>query len=126
MTDHDDLRALLVRYCHLCDDGEFGAFAALFDDDATFTVMGETYEGRGPIQSFMTAAQPPEARGKHMISQPLISVDGDTATAATDYAFVGRGPHGFAITSSGRYVDRFVRRDGQWLFAAREIVFVGD
>lgn len=126
MSDHDDIRELLVRYCHLCDDGDFEAFAELFDDDATFTVMGTTYEGRADIKRFMTAAQPPEARGKHLISQPLITVDGDTARVATDYAFVGRTPDGLAITSSGRYIDRVVRRNGRWLFHAREIVFVAE
>lgn len=126
MTDHEDIRALLVRYCQLCDDGDFEAFAALFDDDATFTVLGETHHGRDQIQAFMAAAQPPEARGKHLISQPLIVLDGDTATTATDYAFIGRARGGLAVTSSGRYVDRLVRRDGRWLFAARQIVFLGD
>lgn len=126
MSDHDEIRALLVRYCHLCDDGDFEDFADLFDEEATFTVMGEVHEGRAAIQEFMTASLPPEVRGKHLISQPLISVDGDTASAATDYAFVGRTPDGLGITSTGRYIDRLVRHGGRWLLAAREIVFLGD
>jgi uncharacterized protein (TIGR02246 family) len=123
-SDHDEIRRVLARYCQLCDDGEFDEFALLFTDSATFTVMGTTHDGRGQIEAFMRAAQPPESRGKHLISQPVIEIDGDTARVTTDYAFVGRVGSSLAITSSGRYVDRFERVDGQWAIAAREIVFL--
>jgi 3-phenylpropionate/cinnamic acid dioxygenase small subunit len=125
--DHEAIRNLLVDYCQLCDDGRFDEWGQLFTDDATFTVMGTTHTGRGDVQAFITAAQPPEARGRHLISQPRLTIDGDSAEARTDYAFVGRTDRGrLAVTSSGRYLDRFVRDGGRWRFASREIVFLGD
>jgi 3-phenylpropionate/cinnamic acid dioxygenase small subunit len=78
------------------------------------------------VQAFITAAQPPEARGRHLISQPRLNIDGDSADARTDYAFVGRTDRGLAVTSSGRYLDHLVRDGGRWRFASREIVFLGD
>ena len=88
--------------------------------------MGRTYEGRDAIKGFIEKAQPPEQRGKHVAINPLIDVDGDTATARTDYVFVGRTADGLAVTSAGRYHDRLVRDGGRWRFAERRIVFMGD
>lgn len=124
MQDEEAIRRTLVRYCHLCDDGRFDEFAGLFTEDATFTVMGTTHRGRDEIRGFMQAAQAPERRGKHLISEPLIEVDGDEARCGTDYAFVSRQGDALVVLSTGRYVDRLVREGDGWSFASREIVFL--
>lgn len=130
LSDHDQIRELLAAYCQSCDDGRFDDFAGLFAEDAEFAVLGSTHTGRAAIKEWMEGAQPPERRGKHLISEPAITVADDGASAAvrTDYAFVGRDPQGnLGITSAGRYVDRLVRSaDGPWRFARRQIVFLGD
>ena len=125
-TDHDEIRQLLVAYCQTCDDGRFDEWADLYTDDATLTVMGTTHIGRDNLKGFIEGAQPPEARGKHFLSEPSIRVDGDTAACVTDYIFLaGRGSE-IKVTSAGRYVDDLVRDDGRWRFAARTIEFLGD
>jgi len=124
LTDEEGIRRTLALYCQLCDDGRFDEFARLFATDAEFRVMGRTYAGRDAIRDFMTAAQGPDARGKHIATNTVISVEGHTARAFTDYLFVSRD---VAITNVGRYHDRLVREpDGEWRFAEREIVFMGD
>ena len=125
-SHEEQIRSVLARYCQHCDDGDFSSFATLFAESATFTVMGTTYEGREAIQAFMTTAQPVEARGKHLISQPVIDVVDDVAHVATDYAFVAREGRSLAITSTGRYVDRFEHGDDGWQIASRVIEFLGD
>ena len=118
------IRRTLARYCQRCDDGDFVAFADLFEPDATFSVLGNTHEGRESIRAFMETVQPPEARGKHVIAQSDIDVDVDAseATAVTDYIFVSKAKE---ITSAGRYHDRFRRGDdGEWRFVSREIRFL--
>ncbi len=131
------IRRLLAEYCHTCDDGRFAEFAQLFCADATFEVMGMVHAGRDAIAGFMVQAQPPERRGKHVISSSVIDVDAAAgrATAVTDYLFlapveasqVGEGEHAmygeFTITSSGRYHDEVVRDGDRWRFARRRIVF---
>jgi uncharacterized protein (TIGR02246 family) len=126
MTDDEAIRRTLALYCQLCDDGRFEEWAELYTDDATFTVMGQTHEGRTAIRRFIEAAQPPERRGRHVCANALIEVDGDRATAATDYIFVARSEDGLAITSAGRYHDRLVRDEGRWRFASRRIAFLGE
>jgi len=124
VSDQEAIRRTLALYCQLCDDGRFDEWADLYTEDATFAVMGRTYEGRAAIQGFIEKGQPPERRGKHVCANSLIDVEGDTARAVTDYVFVARAEGSFAITSSGRYHDRLVRcPDGGWRFADRRIVF---
>jgi 3-phenylpropionate/cinnamic acid dioxygenase small subunit len=127
-SDLEAIRRVLSLYCHHCDDGRFDEWEQLFADDASFGVMGRTHQGRRAIRAFIEAGQPPERRGKHVCANPVIDVDTDagTASATTDYIFVGRVADGLAITSAGRYLDRFERQDGKWLIKSRQIVFMGD
>ena len=125
MEARDSIARTLARYCQRCDDGDFEAFAELFERDATFTVMGQDHFGRDSIKAFMTKAQPPEARGKHFLGQSEINADGDDATAVTDYTFIAKRDGAYVITSAGRYHDTLRReQDGEWRFASREIVFL--
>ncbi len=126
MNDHEELRTLLALYCQCCDDGRFDAFAELFTEDAEFVVLGKVHAGREAIKGFMEAAQPPERRGKHVTSNPVLTVEpgGARAEGRTDYIFVAPAGEGFVIQSVGRYHDQFVRQDGRWRFARREIVFL--
>ena|SRR5438270_632635 len=127
MNDEDGIRRTLALYCQYCDDGRFDEFAELFAKDAVYRVMGQTHEGREQIKAFMTEAQPPERRGKHVCTNTVVEVGvkGDEARAYTDYIFVAHADAGFAITNVGRYHDRFVKDHDTWLFAERQIVFLG-
>lgn len=129
MTDADAIRDTIARYCHLCDDGRFDAFAELFTTDAELRVMGKVHAGRDAIRTFMAEAQPPERRGKHVTSNTVIEVDDDApvARAWTDYVFVAPQRDGsFGIISVGRYHDELVADHGRWRFRVREIVFLAD
>ena len=126
MTQNDslsDIRRLLAEYCQLLDDGHFDQWIDLFTTDIEFAVMGQLFSGRDATRGFIEPSQQADARGKHMISEPLITVEGDTATATTDYAFVSQA---LTVMSCGRYYDEIVRQDDRWRFARREIVFLGD
>jgi 3-phenylpropionate/cinnamic acid dioxygenase small subunit len=123
VTDEEAIRRTIAQYCQLCDDGCFDEWADLYTDDATFRVMGETHSGRAAVKAFIEKGQPPERRGKHLCFNSVIDVDGDEARAVTDYVFLDKQR---AITSVGRYHDRFVRDGGRWRFADRRIAFLGD
>jgi 3-phenylpropionate/cinnamic acid dioxygenase small subunit len=119
----DGVRQTIARYCFLCDDGRFEEWGDLFTVDTRFHVMGNTQHGRAATVEFIEAGQPPEQRGKHLIGASLVLLDGDHATAWTDFIFVDRRG---AVLSSGRYHDELIRSDdGAWRFAVREIVFTG-
>jgi uncharacterized protein (TIGR02246 family) len=120
------IRLVLAKYCQLCDDGDFESWAECFTRDATYTVMGQTHEGRDAVKAFIEAAQPPERRGKHFLGQSVIEIDGAAASGVTDYVFVARSAAGsYAITSAGRYHDTFAAADdGTWRIRTREVSFL--
>lgn len=124
--DEDRIRSTLSEYSQRCDDGRFEEWAALFTEDARFVMAGNVTEGRDAIRKYMEKVQPPGSRGKHVTTNSLIDVDGDTATAATDYLFVRPTDGGIAIIAAGRYYDRLVRDGTEWRFHEREITMVGD
>jgi ketosteroid isomerase-like protein len=123
VTPHDAIRTALAAYCQLLDDGRFDDWVEVFTDDIALAVMGRVVRGRAEVRAMIEPVQQAGDRGRHVLSEPLIDVDGDTARVTTDYVFVGRD---LAVTSAGRYHDVLVRDGDRWRISRREIVFLGD
>jgi uncharacterized protein (TIGR02246 family) len=123
--DEDQVGTTLARYCQYLDDGDFDRWIELFTEEARLIFGGRTTVGRPDIRSYMEQVQPPAGRGKHITSNILVDLDGDTATAHTDYMFVRPTGQGLVPIATGRYHDELVRRDGRWLFHRREITLLG-
>ena len=68
-------------------------------------------------KSMGTAAN--RAKNYHLLSNFVITVNGDTATAWSRWAFVVPGEQGAAISQAGRYDDTLVRENGRWKFKRR-------
>lgn len=120
----EQIRALLASYCQLIDDGRFDEWITLFTDDIEFVVMGMHQHGHDEVRGFIEPTQQADARGKHMLSEPWIEIESDTAaTVRTDFVWVSMQAK---VGQSGRYVDQLVNQDGRWKFRRREIVFTGD
>jgi ketosteroid isomerase-like protein len=106
---------------------EFGSF---YTDDAVFDVNGIVSKGPKEIAAFYAEsareADAPAAQGTfHMlISNPVIDVDGDTATAKFTWTgIINRdiaGPP--ALLEQGREYDRLVKKDGKWMIAKRVVI----
>ena len=103
---------------------------ALFADDAVVEVVpGRTYTGRDEIRSLFTGAaktDAPEAASKpkqrrfirHYTATHQIEVLGpDEARGRSYYVVITES----GLDHWGRYVDRYVQRDGHWLFLHRHI-----
>jgi SnoaL-like domain len=58
-------------------------------------------------------------RVQHHITNHHVELDRDTAHSETYYIATIRQPWGVTQLVSGRYLDRFERRDGEWRIAAR-------
>lgn len=123
--DEDQVRRTIAAYSQHCDDGRFDQWSDLFAADAHLVLGGQTTEGRDDIRRYMESVQPPEARGKHITSNSLVEVDGDTAVARTDYLFVRPGAEGLTMVATGRYHDQLVRDGSRWRFRRREITLLG-
>lgn len=116
-------------YAHLGSD-EAGAFGDYFAPDAVFDVNGIVATGPEEINALYASMSDgdnnlAEAGIFHMVlSNPVIEVDGDTATAQFIWtgvlnADIAGAPH---ISEQGREYDQLVRQDGKWLFQHRVVI----
>jgi len=119
--DEAGIRRTLARYGQLLDDGRFDEWVEVFADDVEFRVMGQALTGPDAVRAFIEPTQQAEARGTHLMSEPLIELgpEGGEAGATTDFAFVSRKNR---IEATGRYLDRLRHEEGTWRICAREIV----
>ena len=63
-----------------------------------------------------------QTRHQHIIANPTIDLDADTAHVETYYIFWGENREGPPSLCFGRYVDRFEKRSGRWAIAHRVCV----
>ena len=106
---------------------EFGAF---YTEDAVFDVNGIVSTGREAIEKFYADSaeeeDAPAAQGTFhmMISNPIIDVNGDTATAQ----FMWTGVMNSTIDGrpqlweQGREYDLLVKQDGRWRIKKRTVI----
>ena len=114
----DDLREILgvlAEYGASLDQARWPDLREVFAEDAELSVFGRTHRGRDEIEAFMRAA----TRGKHLTGVPRIELDGDRARTAADFVFFRATD--LAASAAGMYRDEWVRRDGRWWLAKREI-----
>jgi hypothetical protein len=137
--DKLEIRELLERYMRYNDDRAADKLVELLDDDIRFQIVGKVYAGREEVrQLFSTAGPNPphwtepgellkQPGSVHVSSNPIIEIDGDTATAETDFLVINRDERGHAYSALvGRYRDRLRRReDGRWVISTRTGVSVG-
>jgi hypothetical protein len=128
--DHEQIRQLLVGYCHAVDraleKGEVADVSALYHDDATFAASwerGQRHVGLPAVLSWYEEFLGKRAGyyrfTRHKISQPEIRVDGDRACSRTYFDADSVDRNDLLRVVSGRYDDEFVKQDGKWLIKDR-------
>ncbi|HVN52593.1 MAG TPA: nuclear transport factor 2 family protein [Acidimicrobiales bacterium] len=136
--DKLEIRELLERYMRHNDDRAADKLVELLDEGVRFQVMGRVYVGRDAVRELIASGpgDPPhwtepgallrQPGSTHVASNPVIEVDGDAATAETDFVVLRRDSDGRAtVRLLGRYRDRLRRRDdGQWVITTRTAVSV--
>lgn len=122
--DKDAIREVMARYCHAIDACRFADVAGLFAEDGEWITNYGRAKGRGEIEALITSVVPKPGEGpqrKHYITNILIELDGDRAKTASDYLVVRESENGLLPVMGGRYHDAFVKRDGKWMFARKEL-----
>ena len=131
LFDRIAIEDMVTRYY-----GNFGKqdaaedFGAYYTEDAVFDVNGIVSTGREAIEAFYTDTgddeEAPAAQGTFhmMISNPVIDVDGDTATAEFMWtgvmnSAIGERPE---LWEQGREYDLLVKQDGEWRIKKRVVI----
>ncbi len=117
LADIEDIKQLKARYAAACDDDyNPDKLAPLFAEDAVWdgSILGYA-EGRTAIHEFFSNSSSLVPFAIHQISNPLIEIDGDTATGQW-YLWQPMVFQGAALWMSAVYADEYVRQDGQWIY----------
>ena len=121
-VDKDEIQNVLLEYGRALDARDFTAYSNLFASDGEWIGGFGSVKGPANIKAFMeknmgTNGNP--THNYHLLSNFVITVNGDTATAWSRWAFVQPGDRGATIAQAGRYDDTFVRENGTWKFKKR-------
>jgi len=119
IRDRIDILDLLARYTYHGDRGRIDALAACFADDGTLEFPGNSASGPAEVAAALTGGERNRAIGfvRHHITNPLIELDGDRASARSYFSVTSdNGPD-----HSGTYDDKLVRTAAGWRFAHRRV-----
>lgn len=122
MSDKDEIRELLARYCFALDEDRFEDMAALFTPDGVWETAFGTGNGReGIVRQARGIATGVRPKRVHLTTNIVIDPDGDTAKVRSNWVLIQNNPNGPIIGSGGGYADIVIKVDGQWFFKHRVI-----
>ena len=131
-TDRLAIRELVDAYAHCADRRDARGQMALFTEDTVFHVFmdGQSPEptyvlhGRDALAPVFAALNQYRAT-THFNGQSTVRLDGDRATGESyciAHHLTVDGEKRTLMLASIRYLDRFVKQDGAWLFAERKLM----
>ena len=129
LADRAAISDLLTRYCNNFGNGAESRVGEFYAEDGEMILGTTHYKGIEAIKGAY-AAVPADAPQRSafalniLISNMLVTVHGDTATARLVFTETITRKQGEApsILTQGREFDRLVKRDGRWLIASRQIM----
>jgi len=121
----EGIRATIARYTNAGDHADYEDLVPCYAEDGVFEFSDNRWEGRQAIGDALHAMARARGHGtagmlqRHHLGTCHITLEGgDRARATTYFLMVSEiGPD-----HAGRYLDRLVRRDGEWQFAHRHVV----
>lgn len=116
VADRIAIEELKYQYCYATDAIDKSAFLDVFTDDAYFEI-GIYGDGQGTedLADFVDwlGDLEYESRG-HNVSNPIIDINGDTATGKWYYIVMYHAPDGTLEIGQGEYHDEYRKVDGEW------------
>jgi hypothetical protein len=120
IKDRQEIYDVLMRFCRALDRLDRELLESTYHPDAMDDHGIYVGPAKGFIDFILGFQESHEQRSSHMILNHYCEIEGDVAHAETYFLArsLNRAPP-FYITGSGRYIDRFEKRNGRWAIAAR-------
>jgi uncharacterized protein (TIGR02246 family) len=122
LEDLEEIRQLFTDYGRHLDAGDVQAYSELFADDGEVLLgpIGRA-RGRAAIVELMTKVRERARTASfHLITNPVIHLDGDRATAEVLWTVIRPDAAGkLEVAMFGRHHDDLVRERGRWRFQKR-------
>jgi 3-phenylpropionate/cinnamic acid dioxygenase small subunit len=127
VSSHRAIENLIATYAELVDDGDFAGVGSVLAD-AIFIGAAGSVSGAEAIEAMLRGNvivyDDGTPRTKHITTNLAIEVDEEAGTAvARSYFTALQALPDLALQPivTGRYHDRFERRDGRWRFVERRV-----
>jgi SnoaL-like domain len=127
MEDRTAIERLLVDYGRTLDNRDFAAYSQLFAAAGEWKGALGTHKGPAAIQAAMektftdpaALADIPKGKNFHVMSNFVIDIQGDRATAKSMFIFYKMSGSKPEAAVAGRYEDVLIRENGHWKFLQR-------
>ena len=120
----EGIRKTLAQYTDAGDNGRYEDLIGCYAEDGVFEIAIGIWRGRADIEAALRRMRSiRDADGallqRHHLGTCHIELDGeDRAQSVTYFTVVSH----CGLDHAGRYLDRWVLRDGRWQFAHRQVV----
>lgn len=124
LEDHIEIERLLMQYGAALDSRDFDAYSQLFASSGIWQGGLGSFQGpeaikAGMLKAFGAPGAPPPTGTFHLLTNPIIEVQGDHATAASRWTFWRMIDGKPVVQLAGRYDDTLIREKGRWKFLKR-------
>jgi hypothetical protein len=126
LCDKESIREKLMVYGRICDRCDIELAKEVFAEDS-ICEYGPYFEGTGyELCQWLIDAHGMFSATTHQMTNMLINLDGDRASSETSHVGVvyndSNSDNVEASLSFSRYLDKWERRDGDWLIVSRKVL----
>jgi uncharacterized protein (TIGR02246 family) len=126
IADEQALLHLANRYAQAVDRRDPVALVSLFTADGIIERPGSVWQGHEKLRGIIARLNTLYASTFHTVRNQTVTIDGATAEGETYSVAMHMMPSGNGtpkrMDMGIRYQDRFVRENGAWLFASRQLI----
>jgi 3-phenylpropionate/cinnamic acid dioxygenase small subunit len=126
VEDELQIQKMLVLYGRYLDARDWDGYTSLFAQDGEWIGGFGRAKGAAQIKAMLEKQIGPadpayvNKQSYHLISNRIVTVNGDRATATSMMLYMVRSPENRPTPAiAGHYVDDFVRENGQWKIQRR-------
>ena len=121
------IQELMAQYSFSLDFGDIEAFVNCFTEDAVYETPLKTFKGSSGLRQFVyeNAAERREHPIRHVVTNLIVDVQADRATAKAYFLFLRvfpELPESIQFLTTGVYMDELKKTRGAWRFSHRKAV----
>lgn len=121
LEDVEGIKRTKYEYCYYADERNVDKLMTVFASKCSCNLgLGRVADTREEVAALFRKSQSIISYASHMVHNPIIDIDGDTATGIW-YGHVPNTRDGVATWTQVRYDEEYVREDGRWKIK-REVI----
>lgn len=124
LEDELALRNLMGRYADAVNRHDADAWIATWAEDGVWNLLGNPVSGRANILALWQQMMGSFEFALMLPSSCVFEIADDTASGHWYLHEYTRDLAGNASTVISRYLDTYIKQDGQWLFQSRDYCFI--